>query len=411
MRPPSCDLGIDGAAMGPRVECRSRRAETSTMEGAAVPEINVPWAQRKVSEFVRLLRQSKARWDVDFQSNQGYGPEYEQLETEIYARLGTVLEIASEVNACLFDGLNVLDGGYAWRHRTQLRTSEILLGDLRDLEERAAHIGPHRPELSELELHPWVWEEARERWEAGQYRDAVQAAATRIFDEDTAQEATSPMGQYVGIDLHRRSTTIVRMAEDGEVLGTERFVSQPFELAQAMAAAGPEPEVVLESSYGWYWAADLLQELGAHVHLAHALDDNWGNRRVKNDERDAQDLAAMSALGRLAEGWIAPPEVRELREARALSLLADPPPHQCQGPDPRGHGQERDPARRRRAAGTVCRSFLIPPSGRPARERAPGPFMYGVRGYLALGTVRNPVSKRDVVMALCAAARSVLVGV
>jgi transposase len=122
------------------------------------------------------------------------------------------------------------------------------------------------------------------------------------------------MGQYVGIDLHRRSTTIVRMAEDGEVLGTERFVSQPFELAQAMAAAGPEPEVVLESTYGWYWAADVLQELGAHVHLAHALGNNWGNRRVKNDVRDAQDLAAMLALGRLAEGWIAPPEVRELRE-------------------------------------------------------------------------------------------------
>ena len=122
------------------------------------------------------------------------------------------------------------------------------------------------------------------------------------------------MGQYVGIDLHRRSTTIVRMAQDGEVLGTERFVSQPFELAQAMAAAGPEPEVVLECTYGWYWAADVLQELGAHVHLAHALGNNWGNRRVKNDVRDAQDLAAMLALGRLAEGWIAPPPVRELRE-------------------------------------------------------------------------------------------------
>ena len=122
------------------------------------------------------------------------------------------------------------------------------------------------------------------------------------------------MGQYVGIDLHRRSTTIYRMAEDGEVLGCERILSQPFELAQAMAAAGPEPEVVLESTYGWYWAADVLQELGAHVHLAHALGNNWGNRRVKNDERDAQDLAAMLPLGRLAEGWIAPPEVRELRE-------------------------------------------------------------------------------------------------
>jgi transposase len=120
--------------------------------------------------------------------------------------------------------------------------------------------------------------------------------------------------QYVGIDLHRRSSTIYRMSEDGEVLGSTRIPSQPFELAQAMAAAGEAPEVVLESTYGWYWAADLLQEMGATVHLAHPLGNNWGNRRVKNDERDAKDLAAMLRLGRLAEGWIAPPETRELRE-------------------------------------------------------------------------------------------------
>ena len=49
------------------------------------------------------------------------------------------------------------------------------------------------------------------------------------------------MGQYLRIDLHRRSTTIYRMAEDGEVLGFQRIVSQPFELAQAMAAARPKP--------------------------------------------------------------------------------------------------------------------------------------------------------------------------
>ena len=120
--------------------------------------------------------------------------------------------------------------------------------------------------------------------------------------------------QYVGIDLHRRTSTIHRMSPDGEVLGCVRVQSQPTELAQAMANAGSNPEVVLESTYGWYWAADLLQELGANVHLAHPLGNNWGNRRVKNDERDAQDLAAMLRLGRLAEGWIAPPATRELRE-------------------------------------------------------------------------------------------------
>jgi transposase len=37
-------------------------------------------------------------------------------------------------------------------------------------------------------------------------------------------------------------------------------------------------------------------------------------RRVKNDVRDAADLADLLRLGRLPEAWIAPPEVRELRE-------------------------------------------------------------------------------------------------
>ena len=61
-------------------------------------------------------------------------------------------------------------------------------------------------------------------------------------------------------------------------------------LAEAVAAAGPEPEVVLEATFGWYWAADVLEEMGARVHLVHPLGNNWGDRRVKNDERDANDL-------------------------------------------------------------------------------------------------------------------------
>ncbi len=37
-------------------------------------------------------------------------------------------------------------------------------------------------------------------------------------------------------------------------------------------------------------------------------------RRVKNDARDAADLADLLRMGRLPEGWIAPPPVRQLRE-------------------------------------------------------------------------------------------------
>ncbi len=74
--------------------------------------------------------------------------------------------------------------------------------------------------------------------------------------------------QYVGIDFHRRRSVIVRMSADGERLGLHRIVNDPFELAAVMADVRRVPEVVIEATYGWYWAVDLLQELGAMVHLA-----------------------------------------------------------------------------------------------------------------------------------------------
>jgi transposase len=120
--------------------------------------------------------------------------------------------------------------------------------------------------------------------------------------------------EYVGIDLHRRRSVIIRKDAAGELLSKVQIDNDPIALATAVAAAGPEPEVVIEATFGWYWAVDVLTEMGAHVHLAHPLGNNWGNRRVKNDERDATDLVDLLRLGRLAEAWIAPPELRELRE-------------------------------------------------------------------------------------------------
>ena len=120
--------------------------------------------------------------------------------------------------------------------------------------------------------------------------------------------------QYVGIDLHRRRSVIVRRTPDGETLETVRIDNDPVLLAAELAKAGEHPDVVLEATYGWYWAADVLSENGANVHLAHPLGNNWGHRRVKNDERDATDLVDLLRMGRLAEAWIAPPPLLELRK-------------------------------------------------------------------------------------------------
>jgi transposase len=120
--------------------------------------------------------------------------------------------------------------------------------------------------------------------------------------------------QYVGIDLHRRRSVIVRRNEAGETLETVRIDNDPVALAAELAKAGEHPEVILEATYGWYWAADVIKECGGNVHLAHPLGNNWGHRRVKNDERDATDLVDLLRMGRLAEAWVAPPPQRELRE-------------------------------------------------------------------------------------------------
>lgn len=122
-------------------------------------------------------------------------------------------------------------------------------------------------------------------------------------------------GQYVGIDLHRRRSVIVRMDKDGVRLETVRIVNDAERLRWVLARAGESPEVVLEATYGWYWAVDVLAEVGASVHLAHPLGVKaFEYRRVKNDERDAADLADLLRMGRLPEAWIAPPATRELRE-------------------------------------------------------------------------------------------------
>ena len=94
-------------------------------------------------------------------------------------------------------------------------------------------------------------------------------------------------------------SVVVRLSATGEKLSSVRIPNDPVVIAAAVAEAGSDPEVVVEATYGWYWVVDLLQANGARVHLANPQGLNWGQRRVKNDERDAIDLADMLRLGRL----------------------------------------------------------------------------------------------------------------
>jgi hypothetical protein len=110
------------------------------------------------------------------------------------------------------------------------------------------------------------------------------ASVSTRFQGGPAMETAYDGRQVVGMDLHRRRSVLVRMTEDGRRLGTARITNSPAELRAQIARAGKNPKVVLEATYGWYWAADVLEAAGAEVHLAHPLGVKaFTYRRVKND--------------------------------------------------------------------------------------------------------------------------------
>jgi hypothetical protein len=57
--------------------------------------------------------------------------------------------------------------------------------------------------------------------------------------------------QYVGIDFHRRRSVVVRVSASGEKLSSTRVANDPVAIVAAVAGAGPDPEVVVEATYGW----------------------------------------------------------------------------------------------------------------------------------------------------------------
>jgi transposase len=76
-----------------------------------------------------------------------------------------------------------------------------------------------------------------------------------------------------------------------------------------------ESKLALEATYGWEWLADLLEEHGYELHLAHPLRTKAiASARVKTDAVDARTLAHLLRADLLPEAYVAPRELRDLRD-------------------------------------------------------------------------------------------------
>jgi transposase len=118
------------------------------------------------------------------------------------------------------------------------------------------------------------------------------------------------------VDLHLHRSVICRIDERGRQLECVQIDNDPKALVKAVRPAGRGAPVAVEATYGWYWAVEALQKARFEVHLAHpyGIKAMRKRKRVKTDARDAYELANLLRLGSLPESYIAPTELRELRE-------------------------------------------------------------------------------------------------
>src|ERR671930_778878 len=118
----------------------------------------------------------------------------------------------------------------------------------------------------------------------------------------------------VGIDLHRKRSHIAVIDEEGEQLLSRRIINDPQTFLTLLEGVG-ECRVALEATYGWEWLADVLQDAGHELHLAHPMRTKAiASARVKTDAVDARTLAHLLRADLLPEAYVAPRELRDLRD-------------------------------------------------------------------------------------------------
>src|SRR5438045_3318202 len=119
----------------------------------------------------------------------------------------------------------------------------------------------------------------------------------------------------VGIDLHRNRSHVAVIDEQGELSLSRRIVNSRETFLELLDDLEGESRIAVEATYGWEWLAELLEDAGYEIHLAHPLRTRAiAAARVKSDAVDAKTLAHLLRTGLLPEAYIAPPELRDLRE-------------------------------------------------------------------------------------------------
>ena len=120
---------------------------------------------------------------------------------------------------------------------------------------------------------------------------------------------------YCGIDLSARDSHLCVVDENLSIHLQQKTANELPLISNLLEPFKPDLQVVIESTFNWYWLVDGLQRLGFDVSLAHTLGLAMITQaKIKTDRRDAFSLAKLLRAGVIPKAYIYPASTRPLRD-------------------------------------------------------------------------------------------------
>ena len=121
---------------------------------------------------------------------------------------------------------------------------------------------------------------------------------------------------YCGIDLHSNKMYVCILDHQGEILRHKNIKADANEFLQLLEPFRDRDLVVgVESTFNWYWLADLCQDQRIRFVLGHALAMKAiHGGKTKNDKQDSLMLASLLRGGNFPQAYVYPQRMRAQRD-------------------------------------------------------------------------------------------------
>jgi transposase len=122
--------------------------------------------------------------------------------------------------------------------------------------------------------------------------------------------------------VHKSYTLATAQSADGRETRDVRVQHERGLLAQFLAGCTPGSAVAVETVGNWYWIVDEIEQAGFQPLLVHARKAKLMIGSVnKTDKLDNRGIIRLQRVGTLPTVWIAPAEVRDLRELPRTRMM------------------------------------------------------------------------------------------